>query len=110
MEFLPILQDFVLSRGRCPATLCNLKTAKKQGMGTADHMMRLDNWFIPSPAAGHSNQLSLWYCALILSFAMGGNSIPYFALNLPKKSFLTQIVIATEYIFFGKDGESGNGI
>ena len=25
-EFLPILQDFVPSRGRCPATLCNLNS------------------------------------------------------------------------------------
>ena len=30
-EFLPILQDFVPSRVRCPATLCDFKTAKKQG-------------------------------------------------------------------------------
>ena len=58
-EFLPILQDFVPSRGRCPATFCNLKTAKKQGKGTVDHVMPIGDWFIPSPAAGHSDQLSL---------------------------------------------------
>ena len=33
MEFLPILQDFVPSRGRCPATLWDFITAKKQGKG-----------------------------------------------------------------------------
>ena len=43
-EFLPILQDFVPSRGRCPATLCDFKTAKRQGKGTADHMMPLGDW------------------------------------------------------------------
>ena len=41
IEFLPILQDFVPSWGRCPATLCNFKTAMKQGKGTANHMMPL---------------------------------------------------------------------
>ena len=38
-EFLPILQDFVPCRGRCPATLCDFTTSKKQGKGTADFMM-----------------------------------------------------------------------
>ena len=38
-EFLPILQDFVPCRGRCPATLCNFTTSKKQGKGTADLLM-----------------------------------------------------------------------
>ena len=41
MEFLPILQD----SGRCPATLYNFKTAKKQGKGTADLMMPFGDWF-----------------------------------------------------------------
>ena len=39
MEFLPILQDFLPCRGRCPATLCDFTTSKKQGKGTADPMM-----------------------------------------------------------------------
>ena len=38
-EFLPILQDFVPCRGRCPATLCNFNTSKRQGKGSADLMM-----------------------------------------------------------------------
>merc|ERR1712035_123638 len=38
-EFLPILQDFVPCWGRCPATLCDFTTSKKQGKGTADLMM-----------------------------------------------------------------------
>ena len=38
-EFLPILQDFVPCWGRCPATLCNFTTSKKQGKGTADLLM-----------------------------------------------------------------------
>ena len=45
-EFLSILQDFVPSQGCCRATLCNFKTAKKQGKGTADHLMPLGDWFI----------------------------------------------------------------
>ena len=44
MEILSILQDFVPSWGRCPATLCDFKTAKKQGKGTADHMMPFGDW------------------------------------------------------------------
>ena len=38
-EFLPILQDFVPSRGRCPATSCDFTTSKRQGKGTADLMI-----------------------------------------------------------------------
>ena len=38
-EFLPILQDFVPRRGRCPAALCNFTASKKQGKGTADLKM-----------------------------------------------------------------------
>ena len=38
-EFLPILQDFVPSRGCCPATLYNFTASKKQGKGIADVMM-----------------------------------------------------------------------
>ena len=38
-EFLPILQDFVPCRGRCPATFCDFTTSKRQGKGTADLMM-----------------------------------------------------------------------
>ena len=39
-EFLPILQDFVPSRGRCPATLWDFTKSKKQGKGTADLMIK----------------------------------------------------------------------
>ena len=45
-EFLPILQDFVPCRGRCPATLCDFTTSKKQGTGTADFMMPFGFLFI----------------------------------------------------------------
>ena len=38
-EFLPILQDFVPCWGRCPATLCDFSTSKRQGKRTADLMM-----------------------------------------------------------------------
>ena len=75
-EFLPILQDFVPSRRRCPATLCDLKTAKKQGKGTADHMMPLGDWFLYlssfpssySSSAAHQHQLSSLSLLLPLLF------------------------------------------
>ena len=45
-ENLPILQDFVPYRGRCPATAqLQPKNCIKQGKGTADHMMPLGDWF-----------------------------------------------------------------
>ena len=45
-ENLPILQDFVPYRGRCPATAqLQPKNCVKQGKGTADHMMPLGDWF-----------------------------------------------------------------
>ena len=49
-EFLPILQDFVPYRGRCPATIevtikKTIKETVKQGKGTGDHLMPLDDWF-----------------------------------------------------------------
>ena len=46
-ENLPILQDFVPYRGRCPATAqFQPKNCIKQGKGTADHMMPLGDWFV----------------------------------------------------------------
>ena len=46
MENLPILQDFVPYRGRCPATAqLQPKNCIKRGKGTADHMMPLGDWF-----------------------------------------------------------------
>ena len=46
MENLPILQDFVPYRGRCPATAqLQPKNYINQGKGTADHMMPLGDWF-----------------------------------------------------------------
>ena len=50
MENLPILQDFVPYRGRCPASIkiTEKKTKGKtveQGQGTADHLMPLGDWF-----------------------------------------------------------------
>ena len=46
-ENLPILQDFVPYRGRCPATAqLQPKNYMKRGKGTADHMMPLGNWFV----------------------------------------------------------------
>ena len=56
-EFLPILQDFVPCRGRCPATLCDFTTSKKQGKGTADLMMPFGVLFFLSPT--HTLSLSL---------------------------------------------------
>ena len=45
-ENLPILQDFVPYRGRCPATAqLQLENCIKRGKGTADHMMPLGAWF-----------------------------------------------------------------
>ena len=45
-ENLPILQDFVPYRGRCPATAqLQPKNCIKRGKGTADHMMPLGDWF-----------------------------------------------------------------
>ena len=44
-ENLPILQDFVPYRGRCPATAqLQPKNYIKQGKGTSDHMMPLGDW------------------------------------------------------------------
>ena len=44
-ENLPILQDFVPYRGRCPATAqLQPKNYIKRGKGTADHMMPLGDW------------------------------------------------------------------
>ena len=55
-EFLPILQDFVPYRGRCPATFNKYKqhnneTTKKQGKGIADLMMPFGDWFLSLFAA-----------------------------------------------------------
>ena len=45
-ENLPILQDFVPYRGRCPASQRKLwANIEKQGMGTADHLIPLSDWF-----------------------------------------------------------------
>ena len=48
-EFLPILQDFVPYRGRCPATIevtieKTIKETVEQGKGTGDHLMPLGDW------------------------------------------------------------------
>ena len=50
MEFLPILQDFVPYRGRCPAAIevtikKTIKEKVEQGKGTGDHLMPLGDWF-----------------------------------------------------------------
>ena len=45
-ENLPILQDFVPYRGRCPASPHEIKEKVEQGKGTADHLMPLGNWFL----------------------------------------------------------------
>ena len=42
--FLPILQDFVPSQGRCPSILSDLTASKQQREGTADHIMLLEDW------------------------------------------------------------------
>ena len=45
-ENLPILQDFVPYRGRCPASQRKIYANKeKQGNGIADHLMPLGDWF-----------------------------------------------------------------
>ena len=49
-EFLPVLQDFVPYRGRCPATIevtikKTIKETVEQGKGTGDHLMPLGDWF-----------------------------------------------------------------
>ena len=44
-ENLPILQDFVPYRGRCPASPLKTKEKVKQGKGTADHLMPLGYLF-----------------------------------------------------------------
>ena len=48
-ENLPILQDFVPYRGRCPASIKITKKNKnkkkvQQGKGTADHLMPRGDW------------------------------------------------------------------
>ena len=54
MEFLPILQDFVPYRGRCPAAIevtikKTIKETVEQGKGTGDHLMPLGDWFLFLP-------------------------------------------------------------
>ena len=71
MEFLPILQDFVPSRGRCPATLCDFQTAKKQGKGTADHMMPFGDWFSLSVYISGFKSDSICFCSLLRLADMG---------------------------------------
>ena len=45
MENLPILQDFIPYRGRCPATAqLRPENYVKRGKGTADQKMPLGNW------------------------------------------------------------------
>ena len=58
-EFLPILQDFVLSQGRCLATLWDFTTSKMQGKGTADLMMSFGNWLDLIFKPAQSTQISL---------------------------------------------------
>ena len=91
-EFLPILQDFVPSWDRCPATLCNFKTVKKQGKGTADHMMPLGNWFRPSGLSvlciiNNTTAAAIvygWigYCVNIFIFYLGGGTLNIALLTL----------------------------
>ena len=47
----PQLKDFVPHWNYCLATLRDFTTAKKQGMGTADHIMSTSNRFeiLPGP-------------------------------------------------------------
>ena len=45
-ENLPILQDSVPYRGRCPASPMKTKEKVEQGKGTADHLMPLGYLFL----------------------------------------------------------------
>ena len=45
-ENLPILQDFVPYRGRCPASPMKTKEKVEQGKGTTDHLMPLGYLFV----------------------------------------------------------------
>ena len=45
-ENLPILQDFVPYRGRCPASPMKTMEKVEQGKGTADHLMPLGYSFL----------------------------------------------------------------
>ena len=58
-EFLPILQDFVPCWGRCPATLGDFTSSKKQGKGTAD-MMPFGDWITPKLSYLHFNQFGFF--------------------------------------------------
>ena len=65
-ENLPILQDFVPYRGRCPASQRKIYANKeKQGKGIADHLMPLGDWlpFLPFCLSCHSGPFGL-FCPL----------------------------------------------
>ena len=51
-ENIPILQDFVAYRGRCPASPHETKEEVEQGKGTADHLMPLGYLFITYVESG----------------------------------------------------------
>ena len=70
-ENLPILQDFVPYRGRCPATAqLQPKNCIKRGKGTADHMMPLGDWLLSITDRGWTDgwtnkwKISLFYRSL----------------------------------------------
>ena len=68
-ENLPILQDFVPYRGRCPASQRKIYGNKeKQGKGIADHLMPLGDWLLIPPSLSFSPLIFQKYllCPLIL--------------------------------------------
>ena len=63
MENLPILQDFVPYRGRCPAAAhLQSKNCIKRGKGTADHMMPLGDWFVVKDVPPHIQHSTRSFC------------------------------------------------
>ena len=72
MEFLPILQDLVPCRGRCPAMFCDFTSSKRQGKGTADLMMPfgvlLFMSFMPAGPIFYAYGLCLLYLRALAQF------------------------------------------
>ena len=114
MENLPILQDFVLYQGRCPATAqLQPKNCIKRGKGTADHMMPLGAWFLFFLFLfSLSHSLSLSFC---LSFSLSLSLI----LSVSSEILLQSLIVnhdsslssARDFFFVGmglySDGDLG---
>ena len=81
-EYLPILQDFVPYRGRCPATAhFHPKNCIKRGKGTADYMMPFFCLPLALALAGWPLPWLADPCSGWLALALAGWSLTWLADN-----------------------------